>query len=519
MPFRVTIQPTLKKLAYFLFWTVLFALAYTQSPLYTSNQNQYFLRGLASAGLGTLNEDWLVKIPDTVPIFNALVEWSMRIFQNNVVFYGYYALFMGIYFFSLAGIAAILFDIRKNRRQYYFFIALLILIHSAAIRFVLTSIADVDWAYVLEDGFADQRMLGPVFEPSVFAVFLLLAVYLFLQRRPYLAALSAALAAIVHPTYLLSAGVLVLGFLVTLYLEERKLKKPILTGLIALAAVAPIMVYSFTTFWGTTPALAAHAQSILVDFRIPHHADIRAWFGAPEAVKIVLIAAGLWLIRKNRLFPLMLTVSLATVVLILAQTVTHSDALALLFPWRPTILLVPLAMTVLLASGVTWLLKSRPALRWQVVLNKWLPWISAALITACVIAGMARFAYELVQKNEIPEQALFTYVADHRATGQVYLIPLKMQDFRLATGAPAYVDFKSIPYTDVRVLDWYSMVLMAGEFYQHPDCKSLQKFLIQARITHVVLENSQEDLNCTGVEKIFQDKSYKLFSVNASLLK
>src|SRR5690242_17866429 len=42
-------------------WVVLFAVAHTQCPLYYSNQNQYFLHGLAAGGLGYLNEDWLAN--------------------------------------------------------------------------------------------------------------------------------------------------------------------------------------------------------------------------------------------------------------------------------------------------------------------------------------------------------------------------------------------------------------------------------------------------------------------------
>ncbi len=518
MPSRFTRNPTLNKLAYFLFWTLLFALAYTQSPLYTSNQNQYFLRGAAGAGLGTLNEDWLAKIPDTVPVFNALVEWTLRLFKGNVVFYIYYALLMGIYLFSLLGIAGLLFDVQKTRRQRLFFMALLIVAHSAALRFVVTTVLDADWTYVLEDGFAGQRMLGPVFEPSVFAVFLILSVYLFLRRRPYLAALSVALAAIVHPTYLLAGGLLILAYGVSLFLEERKLKKPLLTGLIALGAVLPVMVYSFATFWGTTPAVAAHAQAILVDFRIPHHADIREWFGFPEAAKIVMIAIAMWLIRKTRLFPLMLTFSLATAVLILVQAVSGSDTLALLFPWRPTIVLVPLALTILLAAGVTWLFKPRPDSRVQAMFDKGLPWLSAVLIAGVVIAGTVRFTYELAHKADSPEQALFNFVSANRSPGQVYLIPLKMQDFRLATATPAYVDFKSIPYVDVRVLDWYSRVLMTSEFYQHPDCTSMKKLLLQAAVSQIVLESGSKDLKCKGVSKIYQDANYKVFSIDPSLL-
>ena len=508
----------MKKLANFLFWTLLFAAAYSQSPLYTSNQNQYFLHGLANAGVGLLREDWLANIPDTVPVFNFLVEWTTRIFNNNFIFYIYYALLMGVYLFSFLGIASSLFNIQKSRAQRLVFLTLFIAVHSAALRYAFTLIRGSTWAYILEDGFAGQRMLGPVFEPSVFAVFLALAVYLFLKRRPYLAALSASLAAIVHPTYLLPAGLVVFGLMIALYLEDKRIKRPLLTGLIALAAVSPMLMYAFSNFWGSSPALAAEAQKILVEFRIPHHADISQWFGKPEVVKTLIILAGLWLVRKTRLFPLMLVVSIGSAFLILLQMVTNSNTLALLFPWRATILLVPLAMTILLALLVDWLFRPRQAFQFSAFFLKALPWFCAVLIAALAAAGILRSSHDLTVKQEAPEQPLYSFVAENKASGQVYLTPLKMQDFRLATGAPAYVDFKSIPYIDSAVTQWSSRVLMAGEFYQHPDCPSLLKFLQQAQVSDIILENTQKKLKCTGVTQIYRDQTYTIYSLDLAVL-
>jgi len=509
----------MKKLLNFLFWTLLFAAAYSQSPLYTSNQNQYFLHGMANAGVGLLREDWLANIPDTVPVFNGLVEWTMRIFNSGFIFYIYYALLMGVYLFSFLGIASGLFDNQKSHhRQRWLFLTLFITVHSAALRYVFTLIRGSTWSYILEDGFAGQRMLGPVFEPSVFAVFLALSVYLYMLRRPYLAVLAAALAATFHPTYLLPAGILTASYMLGLFLEERRFKKPLLTGLIALAAVSPILIYSIANFWGTSPKTAAEAQNILVNFRIPHHAEIIQWFGKTDAVKILIIITGLWLVRKTRLFPVMLFVSLASAALILVEMITNSNTLALLFPWRATILLVPLAITVLIAGLVQWIFRPRPRFQLTPALLKVLPWLSAALIAGVVLAGIMRFTYDLNVKNNAPELALFNFVSQHKTSGQVYLIPLKMQDFRLATGAPAYVDFKAIPYTDSAVPVWYSRVMMAGEFYQGPRCDSLQKFLDQSRVSDIVLENTQDNLDCPGVTNIYQDNYYKIYSLDLTTL-
>src|SRR5260370_42143466 len=61
-----------------LFWVSAFALAYTQSPLFFSNQNQYFVHGLAEGGFGFLNQDWLATTADPTPVFSAIIAFSYR---------------------------------------------------------------------------------------------------------------------------------------------------------------------------------------------------------------------------------------------------------------------------------------------------------------------------------------------------------------------------------------------------------------------------------------------------------
>ncbi len=193
--------------------TVVFAIAYSQSPLYTSNQNQYFLHGQAQAGIGFLKQDWLANTLDPTPVFSSLTYLTYRFLRVEALFYIFYALLMGIYLFSLVGIVSTIYEIRKSRASFLVYLALLIVIHSAAWRFALSRVLGVNWAYILEDGVADQRLLGSVFEPSTFGVFLLLSIYLFLRRKPFLAVLSAVVAATFHPTYLLSAAVLTIAYL------------------------------------------------------------------------------------------------------------------------------------------------------------------------------------------------------------------------------------------------------------------------------------------------------------------
>src|SRR5262245_50561360 len=93
-----------RNLLLFLLGTVLFAAAYTQAPLYYSNQNQYFLHGLARAGDGVLQEDWLANTADPTPIFSGLVAVTAT-FLHPWAFHVYYALLMGAY----AGAAVLMF--------------------------------------------------------------------------------------------------------------------------------------------------------------------------------------------------------------------------------------------------------------------------------------------------------------------------------------------------------------------------------------------------------------------------
>lgn len=517
--------PPIGSVLSFLGLSSLFAIAYSQSPLYTSNQNQYFLHGLAAGGFGNLASDWLASTPDPTPVFSKLVELTYRLFHQTSAFYGYYALLMGIYVYSLIGIANCVFNLRLSRAKKLAFTALLIAVHSAGLRFALSRRLGTNWTYVLEDGVADQRMLGPVIQPSAFGVFLALSVYLFLLRKPYWALLAAVAAAIFHPTYLLSAAMLTLTYAIVTWFEERKLRQPVQYGLLALLLVSPVLISVYTTFGGSSPEATARAQEILVTYRIPHHALVSQWLDATVLVKLVLVALATLLAFQlgrpqvgsgpsqpaRRLGWVLLISSLMAIALTLAQVMTRSNALALLFPWRISILVVPLSTTLLLAFLVErlWHLPAVRAPQFERMISL----LSAIAIFLTVLAGGIRFALDLQRKATTPEQRLASFIYAHKLLGDLYLTPAKMQDFRLETGAPVFVDFKSIPYKDADVLEWYRRVRLANRFYVRGDCALLEKIAKDEGITHVVLEAGRTLPNCAGVEPIYQDSQYILWRI------
>lgn len=498
------IKAAFRKFAGILLWTGMFATAYTQSPLFTSNQNQYILHGMAKAGYGSLRGDWLANTLDPTPVFSMLVTVMYASLQQPAVFYVLCALLMGVYLFSFSGIA----------REFFsppplLFLAFFFIFHSAGLRYALGHTLGANWSYVFEDGFADQRMLGSVLQPSAFGVFLAASLFLYLKEHHYLAVLAAVLAAVIHPTYLISAAFLTLAYMSDAFWRQKRSKLAAGIGLLALLAVSPILIYVFTSFSGAgaSPEEAAAARRLLVNVRIPHHAVVSWWFDATAILKLILIVTALYLVRRTRLFLLVLVPFLAGLLLTLVQTLLKSDFLALVFPWRISVLLVPLSTTILLAWAACKLVALQNQ-RMHAILRLAPP----VLIALACFAGAIRFTLDLARKASAPERTLQNYIYTHPTSGDIYLTPVKMQDFRLAAGAPVYVDFKSIPYGARDGLEWDRRYRLADNFFKQPTCDALQRFGSQEGVTRLVLPVEQS-LDCPILSLLYEDSYYRLYAI------
>ncbi|MCX8062808.1 MAG: hypothetical protein N3D16_09520, partial [Anaerolineales bacterium] len=280
----MTLRRWLNPLLIHLIWSALFSVAYTQSPLYTSNQNTYFLHGFACAGVGCLRQDWLANTRDATPLFSWLVCLTLRWLRFEGVFYLYYALILGVYFNTLYNIAKEEINLQSRARRLAF-LALFFLIHSAGWRFAISRTFGEEWTYAFEGGLANQRLLGNVFQPSVFGVLLLAAIWFAIQQKTGLAIFALALAVWFHPTYLLPAILLFLGLLANTLSDQCQMHGKQVTHQIFLQAMRWSLVFiiltipsalyalSFNYSHELSPDLAERARRILFEVRIPHHAN------------------------------------------------------------------------------------------------------------------------------------------------------------------------------------------------------------------------------------------------------
>lgn len=528
--------------ALFLTGTAVFAAAYCQAPLVYSNQNQYFLHGLADAGVGLLRADWLAQTRDPTPVFSALVTVTAR-FLPPATFHVYYALLLGACAAALFGLFAFLAGKDVFARRWPVFVALLVLVHAALPRWCSYRWLGQDYPWFLQAGVAGQYVLGPVFQPSAFGALLVGAVCLFVRGRPFLAAACTALAATVHTTYLLPAGLLTLGFVWSLYAEGQS-RQALAVAALAFALVLPAGVHVLVAFGPTTHAAFTEAQVILVNVRIPHHTRPELWFDPVAGFQIGWMVLALVLVRRTRLFAVLGVPFLLGVLLTLAQIVTGSTTLALLFPWRISAVLMPVATAVVLARLVA-------------VLGPRLDGLPARALAVAVVAflvggGLWISANRLGFSTSDEERPLFNFVRRNKKSGDVYFVPVRvpalaksthgslssdfkpapdkqrdarvipydLQRFRLMTGAPIYVDFKAVPYRDVEVLEWYERLRAAASILEDLEHGRLATALVDLRrrgVTHLVLDRGRypHELRGTGLQRVYEDEYYRLYRLKS----
>jgi hypothetical protein len=497
----------------FLFWSLAFGIAYTQAPLYTSNQNTKFLIGLADAGLGFLTEDWLASTIDALPVFTFVVYVTYR-YLPEYMFYFFNILMFGVYLYSLAGIASRIFNIERESSQYFTFLVVLTALHSYAFDSYSMRFSGVEIGQLLHYGVAEQHMIGRIFQPSVFGVFMLLSIYAFLRREIYLAAFLAVLPSIIHPPYILNSALVTLSFMAIVLREEKSAKRSFAVGLFNLVLISPVLIYYYVHFRPTSPEIWSKAAEILVNLRSPHHMKTEVWLGGMVFVKLALIVSALYLVRSTKLFLIICIPLLAAVLLTIAQVLSQNATLAAATPWRISVFLVPLSLGIVVASAIAYLLEKFPA---QIHRHRRvIATANFAVILILVLYGINAQVKRHAKYYAGDSISMMNFVKKTKSPGEHYLIPVELEDFRLYTGAPTFVTFKSGPVKDVEYLEWYKRFVAARDFYLAKDdgaCKMLQALQNDYKLTHVVVERQEPDGRCRNIHEIYSDDYYRVYRI------
>lgn len=496
------------RLVELLLWSVLFAVAYTQRPLFTSNQVTKFLHGLAAAGHGHLADDWLATTFNTFPPFTWLVTLIYKI--HPLGFHAAMVPIFAFYLWGLVGIARSLGLDTAGRLRRWTFLTLVLASHSALAVQVVKLLTGVE-EKGFPGGLAEQYLIGPIFQPNVFGVFIIAAIAAFASRRPVVAAALLAVAPVMHPTYLIGAGIVLAVFLGTLLLRDRDWKRALAAAGVFLLPIVPLLVFVSINLAPTDAATQARAHEILAHSRIEHH-SVPSFLDPITIGKGVVCLLAIALAWRSVAGWVLVAGFVVGGALTAFTVITGSDTMALVAPWRVSVWVVPLAVGIVL-TGLT-----RLILRGEMPAeSQRLAWAGNALTVATCLVASVLVQVSIHRGFEALDWVpAMRYVREHKQRGDLLMVPPELAEFRVQAGAATLVTWKSHPIKDIEVLAWHARVEAATRFYEAPDEPSREAALREAveayRVTHVLVPASIPQPERFG-EVAYRDAGYALVRV------
>ena len=487
-------------------WGAIFALAHSQLPLYSGNQNSYLLHAVARVEAPGLATDWFVRTLDPFPLFTALSAALMRISPATLhVAYALVLLAYGVALWLLVK-AATPASGWPGRTAV---MAFLVLLHSMQLNFLAQNFHDPWTPDFWTSGLASQYVLGPVWQPCVFGALLVLAVALAARKRYVAAVVLAVAAQALHASYLLGAASLVAGIAWAVWAEDGNARRALRLLIGGGLAMLPFFIFNLLRFRPSNPQVFDIAQNILFAERIPRHANPAIWWSNLAWLKIGLIVAGLACVWKGSLRRVLLVPILFGLVLSLAAGLSRNPSLSLLFPWRVSVWLVPVALA--LVTG--WLAE---------IIGRWKPVravlaaISVLGVCACLLAaalGVHGFRQLRSAQDPLYEETLAAVHA-HLQPGEVLLIPPHLEEFRLDAGVPIWIDRKTHAYQDKEILEWKARLEAANAWYAGRPGK-LETMDPAGAVSWVLLDSLTASAPLPPVsECVFSNATYRLIRWN-----
>lgn len=413
---------------------------------FISNQNQYLAHALSRANVEAKG-DWFRNTVDPYPLFSCIAklayEWGGLNGFRVLAFFGTLVATTSV--FLLAHLLA-----KKINRPGA------ALVGTVAIG--LTLLPHTPHAF---EGVAGQYVIStPAYlQPSMFGCFLLLATVCFFAAitekgrpaKPLLGTAFAltALSCALHPTYIVSTIMLLAAAAIA---NAWQGEKPHILHF----AFAGIVLIAITVL--ANPALLSMAfssvayNSALQRFafeRIPHHTRLFDW-ELIDLARFVIAVISVPIAAKKLNRPWLAHFLAAS--LIVGSTASllvffsGEAKLALLFPWRVSVLILPISFTVL----AVWI-----ASRIEAMAPHW-NWRGLAIISSG-FAALYGCAATLQSESPARTDERTVLVRETHPEG-VGLVPLDSANVRLNASADIYVDWESPPYASNELVEWWRRV-------------------------------------------------------------
>lgn len=480
-------------------FSLLFIFSSGALPLFEGNHS-HLLRSIAYFEGSKLSNDWLANQTDPIPVFTFINSFLIKTFSPKITYL----------FHAILGLILInsCFFICKNFLNKKNSITIL------AIWFFIFFIIFHEKTFF--SGVAGQSVYNKTYQPSTFGVLLILSLCLFIYDKIIISIIIASLSAIIHPTYLIQSIFLISGYCIYL-LYIKNYKNLLIAILVALILLTPLLLYLILNFISLDPNISKLGQDIMAEQRIPHHAKITYWFSYKDIQSLIIIILALFLIHKEKNIFIPLTVVCAlSLIFTLIHYLTDSNFFGLLFPWRSSVYLNPISILIILSIILNKLVQ-----KYSIIIenySKVVFSICSLLILALTIPGVK----EIYSLNELKNKkfSLALMLSKEKYIHRL-LIPINQNHMRMNSGIPIFVDWKSTPYKNEEIINWYERIRLANNFYLSSTFKERYDIFNQItkleNISHFVVKKQNQNLfiNC---KKILEHKDLILYSSDPCMI-
>ena len=476
---------------------VLLACGNVVAAPFVSSQNQYLAHALSKADTNAAN-DWFGNTTDPYPLFSEVARLT----------YGWAGI-DGIRIWALFGTVVAMASV--------FFLAHLLAKrtnHSnvpllGTVMIGLTLLPHTLHAF---SGVASQYIISTpaCLLPSMFGCFLFLAIpCLFAaqttkkdteKRLLATAFILAALSCMLHPTYIVSAVMLLAAaFVANIWQGEKAhvlyfvLAAGVLTALTVVANPA-LLSMAFSS-----PEYSWAAQRFAFE-RIPHHTRLIFW-GRSDIARFIIAIIAIPIAAKKLNHPwlahfLAASVIISTIATLIIQLAGQTK-LALLFPWRISVFIMPVSFTIIAVWIASHIEQMAPLWNWRRV----------AVVSACCTALYGCIA-TLQAKSPAESDARTAFVRAVHPFG-VGLVPLDSDNLRLNAPANIYVDWEAPPYASDDLIEWWHRIDQARQFERDADRFCSMKW--HASIRWILLPAKEKAPSCVSQWKIAgQTKEWRI---------
>lgn len=472
----------------YLILSILFAITIQQLPLFQGN-SLHLIHAIKNFELNKLQNDWMANTTNHLPLFTIFNHFLIKLASLKIIYL--------IHFCLLSLCSLFLFLICKTKFED---------LNNPYLSIIWFSIFTIIYhENSFFGGVAGQDVINEGYQPASFGVLFFVGLYFFLINKNFYSILFICLAASFHPTYVLHSGFLLLGIF-TYYVVKKEYATLIRVSIIYFILILPITLYIIINFFFIDKNLILEGQKILLD-RAVHHAAIQSWFSYKDLISILIYLISLMIIfEKKKFFIPFLVFGFASIIFSFTQFFIQSNTLALSFPWRSSVFLIPISTMIIFSFLI----------KFFFVQKKYLKILSIILIFFSIsFFSIKNHLIENSNKIFYTKMKLVQKIRENYINIDRLLIPVYLEDIRLNVGIPIFVDWKHPPFKFNEIIEWKKRMTLALAFFKTTEFDQRKLILNDINkienITHILISKKDFTNNC---KDLINDKKYALISVD-----